>query len=142
MSIVTSREQRRQMQRDNAKLPSRLAVVPRHTWPALYDGNPNAPTEVWRSRDFLVQCYRAEAPALCRLSVNRTTLSGDRWVEGISWEELQNIKTECGFGCMDAVEVFPDHRDVVNVANMRHLWILSPGNLPFAWRALNPRAQE
>jgi hypothetical protein len=31
--------------------------------------------------------------------------------------------------------VFPPDTDVVNVANMRHLWILAPGTLAFAWRA-------
>ena len=31
-----------------------------------------------------------------------------------------------------AVEVFPADDQVVNVANMRHLWVL-PEPLPFAW---------
>jgi hypothetical protein len=33
----------------------------------------------------------------------------------------------------DAVEVYPPAGDVVNVANMRHLWVLRD-RLPFAWR--------
>ena len=129
MSIIRSRQQRRQLERDNSKLPSALELVPRAQWP-----DPNAPLKaVWRSRDFLVQVYVAESPALARLSINRTMLADDRWVDGISWDDLQDIKNQCGFGSHDAVEIYPDARDVVNVANMRHLWILQE-KLPFAWR--------
>jgi hypothetical protein len=129
LTIITSREQRRQLARDNAKLPLTLQRVPRHEWP-----NPEAPQlDVWRSRHFLVQVFAAPAPAKVRLSINRTELSGTRWVEGISWDELQQLKAECGFADFDAVEVFPRGRDVVNVANMRHLWVLREP-LSFAWR--------
>ena len=31
------------------------------------------------------------------------------------------------------MEVYPRTADLVNVANMRHLWVL-PELLPFAWR--------
>jgi hypothetical protein len=129
VSIVTTREQRRQLARDNAKLPAELQPVPREQWP-----NPNGPQlEVWRSRDFLVQVFTAEAPASWRLSINRTSLKGDRWDDGISWDELQRLKGECGFADLDAVEVFPKRGDVVNVANMRHLWVMAEP-LAFAWR--------
>lgn len=134
--IITSREQRRQLARDNAKLPTTLAKIPRHEWP-----NPSAPQlEVWRSRDFLVQVFAGSGPCKCRLSINRTTLGkAGRWVEGISWDELQRLKRECGFANFDAVEVYPRDRDVVNVANMRHLWVLHEP-LPFAWRDREPPA--
>lgn len=123
-SITTSRAQRRQLARDNAKLPIALQAVPRDEWPAgaLRD---DTRLRVWRSRFFLVQEFAAQAPALVRLSINRTTLDGDRWQEGIPWEVLQSIKNELGYQDRDAVEVFPAQRDVVNVANMRHLWVLA-----------------
>ena len=72
-----------------------------------------------------------------RLSINRTTLGANgRWDENITWDDLQRLKREAGYGDKDAVEVFPADVDVVNVANMRHLWVFV-GNyrLPFAWRA-------
>lgn len=129
MSIVTTREQRRQLARDNAKLPRELVSITRDRWP-----DPLAPQRrVLRSRDFLVQEFDAPAPAVVRLSVNRTSLSGDRWEDGISWEELQRIKAECGYPMADAVEVYPAQGDEVNVANMRHLWVLRD-KLAFAWR--------
>ncbi len=49
------------------------------------------------------------------------------------WDELQRIKSECGYGNTDAIEIYPADDDVVNVANMRHLWILD-SRIPFAWR--------
>jgi len=128
--IQTTRAQRRKLDRDNAKLPSKLQVIPKDKWPASAIGGGRL--QVWRSRDFLVQVFMAPAPAAARLSVNRTKLEGVRWVEGITWDELQRLKAECGFGNHTAVEVYPPDRDVVNVANMRHLWVL-PYSLPFAW---------
>lgn len=130
--IVTSRAQRRQLDRDNAKLPTALQEVPRSEWPeaSLRDENR---LRVWRSRHFLVQEFKAPAPAQVRLSINRTSIVGDRWTAGIEWEELQRLKNEVGYSHLDAVEVFPPTVDVVNVANMRHLWVLAEP-LAFAWR--------
>lgn len=131
MSIITSRAQRRQLARDNAKQPQVLAEVPRHLWP-----DPHAPQlRVLRSRDYLVQVFRAPEPALVRLSINRSTLDGGRWTDGIAWEDLQRLKAECGYPDADAVEVYPASRDEVNVANMRHLWVLRDP-LPYAWRRM------
>jgi len=130
VSITASRSQRRQFERDNAKQPIELRKLPRELWAS----NPPPQLEtVFRSRDFLVQVFTESGGAIARLSVCRTELSGDRWKDGIEWEELQRIKRECGYGNRDAVEVFPSDADVVNVANMRHLWILeAPAS--FAWR--------
>ena len=130
MSIHATRAQRRELERQNAKLPRELQLIPREVWP-----NPNGPQRrVFRSRDFLVQEFDAPAPACVRLSVNRTTLGeAGRWIDNITWDELQEIKAQCGYQHADAVEVYPPVGDVVNVANMRHLWILRD-RLPFAWR--------
>lgn len=134
-NVVVNREERRRAQRhmqsENARWPARMTEWPRHQWPS--DG-PRDVLSVWRSRDFLVQIYPAPAPALCRLSVNRTGLSGNSWTEGIAWDDLQRIKLEVGYGDHDAVEVFPPEGDLVNVASMRHLWVLPAGWVPFAWR--------
>lgn len=87
---------------------------------------------VYRNNKFLVQVI--DEKGKLRLTVNRTTINtkGD-WNDGISWDELQKIKAEVGFGDFDAVEVYPASGDEVNVANMRHLWIM-PERLEFAWR--------
>ena len=39
------------------------------------------------------------------------------------------IKTECGRGDLEAVEIFPRREDEVNVANLRHLWVRKTGSL-------------
>ena len=130
MTITTNRAQRRQLVRDNNKQPEVLREILRDQWPTQ-----NGPQlRVLRSRDFLVQEFPAVAPAVVRLSVCRTSLDGGRWKDGISWDELQKLKRECGYGNADAIEIFPRDSDVVNVANMRHLWVMAQ-QVPCAWRA-------
>lgn len=130
--MTVTREQRRQLERENAKRPAVLREVPRDMWPI------NGPVDasrsrVWLSRSFLVQEFVASNGAAFRLSVSRTTHNGDRWAENITWDELMQIKRECGYANADAVEIYPSDADVVNVANMRHLWIVE-GFIPFKWR--------
>lgn len=137
MNHITAgnRDHRRAAQKalaiENAKWPAVLKEWPPEEWPT-----PSATMRrVFRSKTFLVQEHAADAPAIVRLSINRTAITNDgEWVQGITWEELQRIKREAGYGDFDAVEVFPPESDVVNVANMRHLWILPAGTLAFAWR--------
>lgn len=133
MSIITTREQRRELARINAKLPLALQEVPRDQWPDSQARNESL-VRVLRSRGFLVQVFREEGQAELRLSILRTTLDGDRWQDGISWDELQRLKAEAGYGDRDAVEIYPAARDVVNVANIRHLWVMREP-VSFAWRA-------
>lgn len=128
---VTS-AQRRQLLRDNAKWPLELRPVPRAEWPPARP----ALLEVWRSRGFLVQVFR-EADGYERLTVCRTLPAGGRMADGITWDELQRLKRECGRGERDALELFPADADVVDVANMRHLW-LPPEPVAWAWRAGRP----
>jgi len=132
MSIITTRAERRELERENARRPVALAPVPRSEWPADLANRPGAPSAVWRSRDFLVQQFEAPAPALYRLSILRTSVHGDRWADGITWDDLQRLKAEAGFADACAVELFPADTEVVNVANIRHLWIL-PAAPAFAW---------
>lgn len=133
MTIVTTRAQRLELERQNAKMPRELRLIPREEWPLEHQRGPIL--RVWRSRDFLVQEYAEPAPVLVRLSVLRTTLDpkAGRWVDGITWDELQSIKAECGYSRHDALELYPPDSDVVNVANLRHLWVMRELQ-SFAWR--------
>lgn len=103
--------------------------VPKRRWPSQRPGL----TEVYISSEFLVQ-QLDEGDGVIRLSICRTAMdsSNGRWVDGISWDELQRIKSQVGFGDKCAVEVFPEDSNVVNVANMRHLFVL-PDRPSFVW---------
>ena len=129
MSIVTTREQRRQLERENARQPARMTLVPREYWPSIH--LPPGLESVWRSRGFLAQLYTHEP--VPRLSVSRTSLHGDRWQDEIAWDDLMRVKSECGFGDRWAVECYPPDSEVVNVANMRHLWLLDAPPT-FGWK--------
>jgi len=126
----------RQLRRDNAKWPAVLQPVPRGDWPTdrIAGGAPRI--AMLRSRAFLVQAFE-EAGGVVRLSVNRTEFDErqGRWREDIAWDDLQRLKAEAGFGDRCAVEVLPPDLDVVNVANMRHIFVLPiGGSLPFVWK--------
>lgn len=101
--------------------------------PTKFEGNPKSPFKVFRTRDHLIQIYR-EATGHIRISVNKVAVfdNGD-WEDGISWDTLMWVKKQLGYGDCHAVEVYPREEDVVNVANIRHLFILEEP-LPFIWR--------
>lgn len=123
------REQRRYIHNENKKFSTDVFVeIPREQWPA----NQTLLKRVFRSREFLVQVFSGPFE---RLSVNRTDLTEEgQWRDGITWDELQSCKNGCGYADHDAVEAFPKKSDVVNVANIRHLWIVPPDYAQFFWR--------
>lgn len=92
------------------------------------------PLRAWRSPAFLAVLYR-DSKGFGRLSINRTTIDNlGRWRDEITWDELMQVKEECGFGAAWAVELYPPVDSVVNDANMRHLFLLAEPP-PFAWRS-------
>ncbi|MDR2902128.1 MAG: hypothetical protein LBU87_03375 [Lactobacillales bacterium] len=100
----------------------KFSKVPTNKWPKhLYD--PKRCT-VWLSQDFLVQVFD-DVNGIKRVSVNKVKKICGNWEENITWDELQNIKKEIGFGDMWATEIYPAEKHTVNVANMRHLWVLT-----------------
>jgi hypothetical protein len=134
--LTLPREQRRAAVKylaDQAKkYPAHLIPVPREEWP---DESSIGRIRLLRSRDYLVQVFTEYYPfVVVRLSINRTQITTNGgWKQDIPWEDLQRLKSEAGYGEFDAVEVYPADKDVVNVANMRHLWVLTD-KVPFAWR--------
>lgn len=135
-----SRKERRAHAKRMRELPEQLTEVPSEEWPKAQTRARRI--GVWRCRHWLVQEFiEDEDSGIVRLSVNRTEIGADgRWSDNLTWDELQFIKNELGHGDRDAVEVYPREQDVVNVANMRHLWVL-PDLVPFAWR-LSPAREE
>lgn len=92
----------------------------------------NPPFEVWRSMHYLVQLFNEDG-GVVHITVNRTMIgrNGD-WLDGIGWDDLQSIKRMVGMGDRFAVEVYPEDEEIVNEANMRHMWVL-PDRMTFAW---------
>lgn len=127
-----NRRDRRAHAASMAQLPTNLTPVSRDRWPLGYDNEHRR--EVWLSCDFCVQVFD-ENENIVRLSVNRTGIGpGGRWLGEISWDELQDVKRQIGLGEHYAVEIYPRDQDLVNVANMRHLWVLMEP-LPIGWFA-------
>lgn len=115
-----------------AEFPERLTPIPRDQFPPMS----RLPDQAWKSRKYLIQLYRednAAYPGLIRLSICRVKVqSGGGWEDALTWDELQAIKREVGFGDRFAVEIYPPDTNVVNVANMRHLWVFAEP-LAFGW---------
>lgn len=103
----------------------------------LKDWKPDSGKKQWkvfRNKEFFVQLFQ-EGTGIIRITVNRCKIKSiGRWVDGITWDELQKIKSDLGYGHRDAVEIYPKDKDVVDVANMRHLWVLPEHSLNFIWR--------
>lgn len=126
-----NRKERRQHNAEMRKLPKMLVPVNEIEWPRNSDERIKR-LAVWRSRDYLVQLFE-EPDDMLRLSICRTTVRGDgRWEENLTWDEMQRIKREVGYGNDWAVEIYPADEHIINVANMRHLWLL-PEPPKFGW---------
>lgn len=137
--------QLREMKRQNARFPAHLVTVPPEQWPDMSKSPHQSGSQVlaaYRSRAFLVAIW-LEPNGFTRMSVNRSEWDErkGRFRDDISWDDLQRLKAEAGFGDMCAVEIYPPDEHVVNVANMRHIFLIN-GSPAFMWtNAPNPKAQ-
>ncbi len=114
-----------------------LLPVPPERWPPRRGSE--YPTAVWLSRLYLAQqyaCPPCNGIEVRRLSVNRVTArtvgGRSQWDADIPWEDLMRCKRDTGHDDWYAIEIYPRDRDIVNVANMRHLWLLAEP-LPIGW---------
>lgn len=117
---------RRQMQQENRLQSPTLKEMP------FNRATEKDPVRCWRSREFLVALYHDQG--FDRLSINRAEIQNDgNWKEYITWDEIQRLKGEAGFGDRWAVECYPPQSEVVNVANMRHIFLL-PQAPEYGWK--------
>ena len=115
---------------ENKKYPPLLKEIPRESWPDVPEMR-HRPMKVLRSRSFICQVF--EEGENIRLTFSRTEIDNNgEWRHDITWDDLQYLKQQAGYRDYLAVEVFPKDEDYVNVANMRHLWIV-PG-LDVGWK--------
>lgn len=118
--------------------PKQLTLLPKNEWPAEWaEVDFQKPIEIWVSRKFLAQIFDAssdEYHGLLRLSVNRTRYNSRGWKGDITWDELQQIKHDVGLGNCYAIEIYPQDTHVINIANIRHLWVLDkPFNIGWGY---------
>ena len=71
---------------------------------------------IWQSEKFKV--YAFKDANVIRLDIERKDKQN-----GITWDELQQIKNDCGFADCDAIEFYPSQKDVINTGNLRHLYV-------------------
>ena len=120
------REIRTATARTNAARSKHLEEVPLDDWPRMGDEKRSwRRVKAWVSRKHLVQEFLHEETGSIRLSVCRSNIrrqDGD-WEEIKGWDELFAIKNEL-YPDRQAVEIYPPRDELVNVANLRHLWIL------------------
>lgn len=134
-----TRRQIKAIRAENRAHPVTLREMPQEEWSdAIRTMNRlvfSKMVRAWRSRSFVVMLF-AEPSGYSRLSVMRCDFvgAGDRAVGGITWDEMQQQKREAGFGQAWAVECFPPDADVVNIQNMRHMFLL-PEPPAFGWRS-------
>jgi hypothetical protein len=121
------RQQAAYLRAENRRLTEELMSMP-----VSANDREQGPIAVWRSNRFLVQLFNDSGAQ--RITINRAAIdeTTGRWLDGITWDEIQGIKRKIGFGDRYAVELYPADADVVNVANMRHIWLVDAP--AFAWR--------
>lgn len=102
----------------------RPTKVPKHLWDDAWRKAFHPPIELWLCGTLCIQVYDWKHGAK-RLTMHRPyrNAKGD-WEDRITWDELQAAKADIGLGDRWAVEAFPPDAELVNVANMRHLFVL------------------
>jgi hypothetical protein len=101
-----------------------------------------APEACFRNRSFFVMLFMddSDGTPYLRMSVNRTELDNDGGFKGgMTWDELMAVKRGIGFADLWMTEVYPPDEDIVNVANIRHLFLVNQP--PYAWSKKPPVAK-
>ena len=126
----------KELAKANSQYSTEFVEIPNDLWHVMpYVSGERL--KVFRNVSFLVQLFRENG--MLRITVNRTQIdSNGDWKEGISWDQLQNIKRAIGFGDQLAVEIYPRDEDIVDVANMRHLWLIH-NDTQLGWKKENKK---
>lgn len=123
-----NREQRRALEKVKRQLiasyPDELTKVDENDPNMPYTSHPQDLDSIWRNKKFTVMLWNVPAGKKMTISRNEWDSKSRRYVDGITWDEIMEIKRGIGFGEQNAVEFYPPDSEVVNIANVRHIWIL------------------
>ena len=111
-----------------------MVEIPRNIWPAPCIAG--GCLQAWISRDFMAQ--RFVDREFMRVTVMKTRMRNGQFEDGITWDELQMVKSQIGLSQAWCCELYPPDDCVVNDFNMRHLFIM-PSAPPFAFQGSVPR---
>ena len=130
-----NREQRRALEKVKRQLiasyPDTLQVVPENDPDIPYSSHPQDIEKIYRSKKFTVILWKpgvgfGSYSVGQRFSVWRTSWDSKekRYVGDIKWDEIMDIKREMGLGERLAIEYYPADSETVNLANMRHVFLI------------------
>lgn len=86
-----------------------------------YWGEPSIAT--WDLDEHYVAAFRDKNSI--RLDIARKDLAA-----GMNWDDLMDIKRQCGLGEYDGFELLPADKDVINTGPVRHIYIFAN---PLEW---------
>ena len=123
-----NREQRRALEKVKRQLiasyPDTLEVVPENDPNLPYSSHPQDIEHIYRSKKYTVIVWNVPAGKKLSISRNEWDSHTGRYKDQITWDEIMEIKRQVGFGEQNAVEFYPPDSEVINIANVRHIWIL------------------
>lgn len=128
----------REMARTNKKFPNHMVEIPKEHWPDTLKAHEHQadvmckPVAAWRSNKFFAQVVEEPGGAI-RISINRTRINENYdFADGITWDDIFCIKNEIGYADKDCIEIYPAKNDLVNVSNIRHIFLLDEPH-PLNW---------
>lgn len=115
----------KKIKKDCETYPESLVRIPPEL---VLQADAKVPKEAWRSRGYTVQVFDVN-DEWERLTINRNAFDSryERFLDGISWEKIQELKHECGRGGYEALELFPAEKDVKSL-NLRQIWVKKHGS--------------
>ncbi len=130
-----NREQRRALEKVKRQLiasyPDTLEIVTENDPNLPYSSHPQDIEHIYRSKKYTVILWKigvgfAGYNLGQRFSISRNEWNSKdrRYKDGLTWDEIMDIKREMGFGERTAIEYYPADSEVVNLANMRHVFLI------------------
>ena len=124
-----NREQRMALEKAQklliASYPDKLEIVPENDPYIPYSSHPEDIKTIFRSKQYTVILWKQNRfDGKQRFSITRNEWSSKerRYVGNISWDEIMEIKRQMGLGEVECWEYYPKDSEVINEANMRHIF--------------------